>query len=224
MRDILPRISPLGDSALLVELADAVSLDVNDRVRALDARLQESPLAGIQACVPGYTSLLVFYDPLVVGVTAVTDWVMDHLKGADSVSAAQPKCIEVSVHYGGQDGPDLVDLAKQCGMTPSRVVALHTAPTYRVGMMGFTPGFVYLIGLNPALAAARLATPRTHVPAGSVGIAGSQTGIYPLDSPGGWQLIGRTDQILFNPQREHPFLFSPGDEVRFIPIPGGVMP
>jgi KipI family sensor histidine kinase inhibitor len=111
-------------------------------------------------------------------------------------------------------------VARSHHLTPAEVIRRHTAPVYRVGMMGFTPGFAYLLGLDHGLETPRLTNPRTHVPAGSVGIAGGQTGIYPLDSPGGWQLIGRTDLVLFDPSREAPFLLSPGDEVRFVAAPG----
>jgi len=132
--------------------------------------------------------------------------------------------VEIAVRYGGEDGPDLAFVAEYHDLNPVEVVRRHTAQTYHVGMMGFTPGFAYLMGLDPNLATPRLSTPRIVVPAGSVGIAGEQTGVYPLESPGGWRLIGRTDRTLFDPQYEPHFLFSPGDKVRFVAQEGGITP
>jgi KipI family sensor histidine kinase inhibitor len=217
--EIVPRISPVGESAVLIELGDVLDPAVNRRVRALDRWLAADPLAGVLTWVPGYISLLVYYDPLVCTDEDVCAWLLARWECCPPEVAGHANRVTIPVRYGGVDGPDLNFVAKSHRLSPEEVVRRHTAPVYRVGMMGFTPGFAYLMGLDPGLETPRLANPRTHVPAGSVGIAGGQTGVYPLDSPGGWQLIGRTALALFDPSREEPFLLSPGDEVRFEAAP-----
>lgn len=214
--DPFPRYSPVGESALLLELSDSLIPEINDRVLDLDTWMKQSFPHGIQHWVPGYVSLLVTYDPLEIELADVEGWLWERLTSCPEAEVQAPKRVEIPVLYGGEEGPDLAHVADYHGVSPSDVIRRHTSQTYRVGMMGFTPGFAYLMGLDPDLATPRLATPRTTVPAGSVGIAGHQTGVYPLDSPGGWQLIGRTDRILFDPQHEPHFLLSPGDEVRFV--------
>jgi len=219
-----PRLTPIGDSALLLTLSDAIDLEINQQICSLDHQLKTQPVDGILEWVPGYSSLTVFYDPMTIDLAEVKSHVLACLSESEQQITPPPKQITIPVIYGGEGGPDLAWLAEFQCISPAEVIRLHTAPTYRVGMMGFTPGFAYLIGLDPALATPRRETPRTRVPAGSVGIAGHQTGIYPLDSPGGWQLIGKTDSVLFDPQREQPFLLSPGDEVRFQDRAEGVRP
>jgi inhibitor of KinA len=217
----LPRFSPVGECALQVTFDDALTLNAHYCVRTLDACLGASSLAGVIEWIPAYTSLLVLYDPLQVQWMAVEKWVKGCLDSPPRLEHQLANRIEILVHYGGEDGPDLPFVAAYHGLTPVQVIEKHAEPIYQVGMMGFMPGFAYLLGLDPALATPRLGTPRTHIPAGSVGIAGQQTGIYPLTSPGGWRLIGRTDQVLFDPQREPYFRLSPGDEVRFVPAREG---
>jgi inhibitor of KinA len=221
MPESFPRFSPVGESALLVELDDVLSPAVNHQVAALDARMQATPLAGVLEWVPAYTSLLVIYDPLRVKYPIVHQWLEDCIRSDLTDNSYSPKRWELPVKYGGVDGPDLDHVADFHDLSPGDVIDRHTAQVYRVGMMGFTPGFAYLIGMDLTLATPRLDTPRASVPRGSVGIAGPQTGIYPLESPGGWQLIGRTDQVLFNPDHKPHFLLSPGDEVRFIALKDG---
>ena len=218
-----PKYSPVGDSALLLEIGDRVSLAINARVRALDRWLGADQLPGITACVPGYASLLVVYDPLIIDLVQVRAWLEERWRSCPFEDSQQPGKIVIPVRYGGEDGPDLDFVAHHHHMAPAEVVRRHTAPTYVVAMMGFTPGFPYLLGLDPALATLRLDDPRTLVLAGSVGIAGEQTGIYPLDSPGGWQLIGRISEKIFDPERDPPFLLSPGDEVMFVAAEGSTV-
>lgn len=213
-----PRFTPFGERALLVEFDDQLTLSANGQVRSLDFYLSQNPIKGVSEWVPGYSSLLVHYDPRVIQLAAVQNWVEGGLAIGLQEVGHPPKMVELLVHYGGEDGPDLPYVAEYHHLTPDDVVLKHTSPVYRVGMMGFMPGFAYLLGLDPTLATPRLSTPRTHIPAGSVGIAGYQTGVYPLDSPGGWQLIGRTAQALYDPGHEPYFALSPGDQVRFIPI------
>lgn len=222
-QDAFPRYSPVGESGLLLELADELSNEINQQVYALDAQLCESRLEGVLEWIPAYASLLVLYDPLSVTLPDVRQWLQDCLNSFFPELRGERMQVEIPVRYGGLDGPDLDHVAALHGLSPQEVVEKHVAKVYRVGMMGFTPGFAYLLGLDPDLATSRQTTPRTNVPAGSIGIAGSQTGIYPLDSPGGWQLIGRTDLALFTPDKAPYFLLSPGDEVRFIPIKAGAV-
>ena len=192
--------------------------DANRQVCALDRRLKGSPLAGTLDWIPALASLLVLYDPRQITLTDVETWVGGCLLTLTDQDDQPAQQVEIPVRYGGLDGPDLPFVADTHGLTQAEVVERHAAQIYHVGMMGFMPGFAYLLGLDPALATPRLATPRTLVPAGSVGIAGDLTGVYPLASPGGWRLIGRTDMGLFNPHQKPHFTLSPGVEVRFIPV------
>ena len=211
-----PKLTAVGDSALLVELAEEIDLAVNNRVYDLDLWMGESIAMGVTHWVPGFASLLIHFDPLQTDTICVQDWFLERWHSCPPVPGRKPEQIQIPVHYGGKEGPDLENVAKAHHLSLRDVVRLHTAPVYRVGMMGFTPGFAYLMGLKPELNTPRLVNPRTHVPAGSVGIAGGQTGVYPLESPGGWQLIGRTELTLYDPVHEPHFLLSPGDEVRFV--------
>ncbi len=212
-----PRVRPVGETAFTVEFGDRVNADLNRRVHALDALLKDASLAGIVERVPTYRSLLVVFDPLNTDGAALQAEILRLAGGELTESPLAPgRLIEIPVRYGGNDGPDLGDVATHCGFTPADVIAQHAAVTYQVAMLGFTPGFTYLLGLSPALATPRLATPRLQVPPGSVGIAGSQTGIYALSTPGGWRIIGRTPLLLFDPNRDKPFLVEAGDRVRFV--------
>lgn len=206
----------LGDSSLLVQFGDEIDLALNRGVHALDARLRLDLLPGILETVPAYATLLVHYDARVLTFDQVSAWVKDRLEGLDSATSRPSRRIEVPVRYGGEAGPDLAFVADFHHATPAEIVRLHTSREYTVFMMGFTPGFPYMGKLDEELATPRLETPRTHVPAGSVGIAGAQTGIYPIESPGGWRLIGRTSLTLFDLSVAEPFLFAPGDTVRFV--------
>lgn len=211
-----PPLLPLGDAALQIRLSEASTPEdaVNERVLALAARLRAAALPIVDV-VPAYASVTLHLAPgasMSVLLAQLPAWLAER--------AAEPtgegRLVEVPVRYGGVDGPELSALAGTLGLTPAEVVARHVAPIYRVAMLGFRPGFPYLLGLDPSLAAPRLASPRTRVPAGSVGIAGLQTGIYPDDAPGGWQLIGRTRLRLFDPARAEPALLAPGDRLRFL--------
>jgi KipI family sensor histidine kinase inhibitor len=211
-----PKIVPLGDSALLIQLGDEIDLAINRRIHALDAQLNANHLAGVIETVPAYASLLVHYDPLALTFAQALDWVEETMTEAESMVTRKPRLIEVPVRYGGEAGPDLDFVASDHHISAREVVRIHTSREYIVYMMGFTPGFPYMGKLDNAIATPRLETPRTRVIAGSVGVAGEQTGIYPIDSPGGWRLIGRTSLQLFDLATEPPFLFSPGDMVQFV--------
>lgn len=211
------KILPLGDSALLVQLGDQIDVSINQRVHALSALINLSPLEGVIETVPAYATLLVHYDPLILSFTQVRNYARERLAQLREIEPLKPKRINVPVKYGGKDGPDLESVARHCQLQIEDVIRIHSEKIYTVFMMGFTPGFPYMGKLDDAIMMPRLETPRTRVPAGTVAIAGSQTGIYSIHSPGGWQLIGWTPLQLFNPESASPFLFSPGDEVKFIP-------
>lgn len=209
---------PAGDSALVVELGDEISPEINQRMRGLVAALEQQPLPGIREYVPTYRSLLIQYDP---GGLLFQD-VCTHVQRIETqivdLPLPEPRIVTLPVVYGGSYGPDLDFVAQHAGLTPAEVIVLHAGRDYLVYMLGFTPGFCYLGGLAEQLETPRLVTPRTQIPAGSVGIAGKQTGMYPIESPGGWQLIGRTPVRLFDPSREPVVLIHAGDYVRFAPI------
>jgi len=209
----------VGERGLSVELGTSIDEEVNARVHLLAALLRRDLASKRVEVVPTYRSLLILFDPLRIGRTALEGVVLRRL-GALRGSAAprRGRTVRVPVCYGGEFGPDLEYVAQHAGLAPQEVARLHASVTYRVHMLGFTPGFPYLGGLPQALATPRLAEPRPHIPAGSVGIAGGQTGIYPVESPGGWRLIGRTPLRLFDPQAPRPFLFSAGDRLRFEPL------
>jgi KipI family sensor histidine kinase inhibitor len=205
---------PLTDSSILLPLGDHIDPALNRRAHALAARLAAHPLAGVLETVPGYASLAVHYDPLVRSHAEVAMWLASHLTAETESRPCPARTIEIPVLY---DGPDLAFVAEHCQLSIPEIIRLHSDAEYTVYMMGFLPGFPYLGGLPEQLHVPRRANPRTHVPAGSVAIAGAQAGIYPQESPGGWQLLGRIEIPLYDPQREPPFLLAPGDNVRFIP-------
>lgn len=211
-----PRILPVGEVAFTVEFGDRLDEGLNRLVHALDAALTALPFPGLVEAVPTYRSLLVVYDPLVTDDVSVRATLERMCLTLTPRQAHEERLIEIPVRYGGEYGPDLEDVAQHCNLTPAEVIRLHTEPTYRVAMMGFAPGFAYLFGLPACLATPRLATPRVRVEPGSVGIAGPQTGIYALATPGGWRIIGRTPLTLFDPAREEPFTLRAGDRVRFV--------
>ena len=211
-----PGIVPLGDSSLLVRLGDEIDLAVNQRVHALASLVEASSINGVIETVPAYATLLVHYDPLVLSFTQIRDYLRTRIAQIEENDSRKTRQIEIPVRYGGEFGPDLEFVASHCGLQVEAVIRIHTERIYTVFMMGFTPGFPYMGKLDDAIVTPRLQTPRTRVPAGTVAIAGSQTGIYSIDSPGGWRLIGWTPLRLFSPESDTPFLFSPGDEVKFI--------
>jgi len=210
------RIIPLGDASLLVQFGKEIDLSVNQRVHALAGFLDASPFEGMIETVPAYATLLVQYDPLVVSYAEAKNLLNEKIAQVDETISRKPRRIEVPIRYGGEYGIDLEAVARHLQLRVDDVIRLHTHKIYTVFMMGFTPGFPYMGKLDDLLIVPRLETPRTRVPAGTVAIAGSQTGIYPIVSPGGWQLIGWTPLQLFDPNSETPFLFGPGDEVKFI--------
>src|SRR5689334_21430803 len=182
------KILPLGDSALLVQLGDQIDVSINQRVHALSALINLSPLEGVIETVPAYATVLVHYDPLILSFTQVRNYARERLAQLREIEPLKPKRINVPVKYGGKDGPDLESVARHCQLQIEDVIRIHSEKIYTVFMMGFTPGFPYMGKLDDAIIMPRLETPRTNVPAGTVAIAGLQTGIYSIHSPGGWQL------------------------------------
>ena len=211
-----PRIVPLGDSAVLVQLGDEIDPAINQRVHALANLITTSSMQGIVEIVPAYATLLLHYDLLVLSFTQIKDHLRRQISQMEEIESRKRRRIEIPVRYGGEMGPDLEAVASHCGLRVENVIRIHSEKIYTVYMMGFTPGYPYMGKLDDRLITPRLETPRTRVPAGTVAIAGSQTGIYSIESPGGWQLIGWTPLKLFDLGAESPFLFSPGDEVKFI--------
>jgi inhibitor of KinA len=214
----VPRIVPIGDSAVVVEFDARIDPHVNDRAVSLAARMREAGIPGVRDVVPTYRSVAVYFDPLRTSY----DELLARLEGEALVLPAprtRPDVpMRIPVCYGGDFGPDLETVAAHARMNAADVIALHARVTYRVFMLGFAPGFAYLGIVDKRIAAPRRATPRVRVPAGSVGLAGQQTGVYPAAAPGGWQLIGRTPVRPFRLDMPSPFLFSPGDAVEFVPI------
>lgn len=178
-------------------------------------------LPGVVECVPAYSSLLVVIDPLVTEIDELKESVKHIAAALPRQEARAGRLVAIPVRYGGEDGPDLEQLAAHCGLSVNETIRLHSEPEYVVFFLGFLPGFPYLGGMDPRLSMPRLEKPRLAVPAGSVGIAGGQTGIYPLESPGGWRIIGRTRLQLFDAGRSQPAVISPGDRVKFIPSGSG---
>jgi KipI family sensor histidine kinase inhibitor len=205
----------MGDRSLLVELGDEISPSVNQSVQELFTVMDMRPIDGVRELVPSYRSLLVIYDPLKISLTDLKRTIRDTHQNLDQAELPEPRTIDIPVVYGGNQGPDLASVAQHHHITPQAVMDYHTRPTYRVYMIGFTPGYPYLGEVPTAIATPRRKTPRILVPRGSVGIAQKQTGIYSVDSPGGWQIIGWTPVNLFDPQGQPPSLLMMGDRVRF---------
>jgi inhibitor of KinA len=209
------RIVAAGDSALIVEFEERIDSEVNARAVALAERLHDDPVAGVRDVVPTYRSVAVYFDPL----RTAHDALMARLEreAAAHMPVARPAhdVLRLPVCYGGEFGPDLAEVAAFGGVSETAAIDLHTGPTYHVFMLGFAPGLAYLGIVDERIAAPRRDTPRVRVPRGSVGIAGAQTGVYPSETPGGWQIIGRTPLLPFDLTRANPFLMKAGDAVRF---------
>jgi KipI family sensor histidine kinase inhibitor len=210
-----PRFLLAGDRAVTVELADEISPEINRKIRALSIALERQRVRGVVDLVPTYRSLLVYYDPVQIELHELQDRILN-LSASEQPSLPRPRVLHIPTHYGGEHGPDLEFVSRHVGLAPEEVASIHSGADYLVYMMGFNTGFPYLGGMSERIAAPRLDTPRTSVPAGSVGIAQQQTGIYPVESPGGWRLIGRSPVRLFDPRREPPVAIEAGDYVRFV--------
>ena len=221
-----PQCFPAGDRTLVVEFARQPGALVAARVRAAAEYLLARPLTGVLDVVPAQASLAVHFDPLVVAahhdtpdpMQAITHAVLQACLKAPAAPKARSRQIEIPVCYGGEHGEDLAEIAARAGIGVDDVIRLHSGARYEVQMLGFMPGFAYLGGLDRKLAAPRRDVPRKRIPAGTVGIGGEQTGVYPFETPGGWNLIARTPLILFRIDADACALLAPGDEVRFVAI------
>ena len=214
----MAKILTSSDCSLCVEFGNAISEEINSQVRSFTVAAEAAGIEGVTELVPTYRSVTVHYRPEVIGYARLYEKLNQIVNGLQTAEIPPAGEIRVPVFYGGDHGPDLENVAKLHDMTPEEVIRLHTAPTYLNYMLGFLPGFCYLGGLDKRLHTPRLTTPRVKIPAGSVGIAGSQTGIYPLESPGGWQLIGQTPLRLYDPKREKAILVDAGMNMIFYPI------
>ena len=210
-----PAFLAASDDALLVRFGTAIAPHFHQQVRTLFLGLERAASTAIRNLHPAYASLLIRFDPGIADHATIEDLARSLLAGEPPELPAT-RTVEVPVCYGGTYGPDLADVSRHCGIAEDEVIARHCAGRYLVYFLGFSPGFPYLGGLDPALATPRLASPRVLVPAGSVAIGGAQTGIYPAASSGGWRLIGRTPLRFFDSAREPPCLLAIGDEVRFV--------
>jgi KipI family sensor histidine kinase inhibitor len=218
MTHTYPRLLPSGDSALVIEFGNHIDAELNTRVLALDAFLAREKTEGITETVPTYRSLLVHYDPTVIGFSELGAKLMT-LAAREHLPSGKGRRWRVPVVYGGAFGIDLEAVAQRAGMTPAEVIARHSGGDYRVYMLGFLPGYTYLGGLDPKLATPRRQDPRLETPSGTVAIGGIQTGIQCITAPSGWNLLGRTPVRTYHPHREPIFLIEPGDHVSFFPVP-----
>lgn len=208
-------LSPLGEEAVIIQCGDQLSDAVQRRVMSVCALLEKSTLPAMIEWVPSYTSVTVFYDPFISSYPQLCKILLQQLNQMKESVQYKPRTVTIPVCYGGEWGPDLDYVASEHGLTAEDVIAIHTSGDYLVHMIGFAPGFPYLGGLSEQIATPRRATPRLRVEAGTVGIGGKQTGIYPVDTPGGWQCIGRTPLRLFRPEENVPSLLVAGDRVQF---------
>lgn len=212
------RFLTAGDSSMLIEFGDEISKEINRKITATIQMMREQHIEGVVDTIPAFCSLLINYDPRIVSYEQLEERMRQLVKLDIPAEQAQKRVIEIPVCYGGEYGPDLETIAELAGLTKEEVIRIHSSEEYLIYMLGFLPGFAYLGGLDERIHTPRLANPRIRINAGSVGIGGSQTGIYPLDSPGGWQLLGMTPVKVYDPMREVPILYEAGDYIRFVPV------
>jgi len=207
-----------GDTSVTLSFGEEISTEINRTIRAFGYALSVRGIAGIVETVPTYRSVTIHYKPEIIRHDALVEALASIVDGLGAVALPASSVLEIPVLYGGEMGPDLNFVAAHTGLLPDEVVNTHTSAPYLIYMLGFTPGFTYLGGMSKQIATPRLKTPRVRIPAGSVGIAGEQTGVYPIESPGGWQLIGRTPVKMYDPHRATPILPVAGDYIRFVSI------
>lgn len=212
------KIVPAGDSAVLVQFGDCISPEINQRIAATIKLIKEQKIEGILDMVPAFCSLSINYDMRIMDYATLEKRLKKLVKMEVSGDIACKRVVEIPVCYGGQYGPDIEYVAQRAQFSVEDVIRIHSSKEYLIYMLGFMPGFCYLGGLEECLHTPRLANPRVKIPAGSVGIGGGQTGVYPLDSPGGWQLLGQTPVKVYDPSKEEPILYQAGDYIRFVPI------
>ena len=214
------RFLTCGDCAVTVAFPQEIREETNRRIRFLAAEIQNAGIRGLQETVPTFCSLTVYFEPLVLPRRKLERLILRLLASYREGEAGQKRVFRIPVCYEEAFAPDMEDVCRLTGLTRQQVIALHSGTDYLIYMLGFLPGFPYLGGMDPRLEVPRLDSPRTRILPGAVGIGGKQTGIYPLASPGGWRLIGRTPAVLYDPHRENPILYQAGDYIRFCPITG----
>lgn len=212
------RILTAGDSSLLIEFGKEISPEINRKISATIQLMKEQHIEGVVDMIPAFCSLLVNYDPRVISYDEIRERMQALVRVDARAGETRKRIFEIPVCYGGEYGPDIQNIAEHAELSQEEVIQIHSSRDYLIYMLGFLPGFTYLGGLDERLHTPRLANPRIRIPAGSVGIGGSQTGIYPLDSPGGWQLMGMTPVKTYDPSRETPILVEAGDYIRFVPV------
>lgn len=212
------KLYPAGDCAINVTFSNRVDPQINRSIQQLQENLRSMQQTGITGFVPAFRTLTVFYDPILVTFEQLKRVIHQASLKASTLQTQAIRIVHIPVCYGKDFGPDLKNVANHAKLTPREVVKRHCQPNYLIYMLGFLPGFVYLGGLDPQLATPRLATPRLKIEPGAVGIAGEQTGIYPIESPGGWQIIGQTPLRLFQPDQDEPFYYHAGDYIHFDPV------
>ena len=213
-----PLLLTAGDQSLLVQLGDSIELKTNMKVHGLIRAIELQSMEGVLDLIPGYSSVLINYDPLIIGEQELKERVNSIARKVRGGDLSPKRTIQIPTLYGGEYGIDLPEVSRHAGISEEEVISLHSEVSYTVYMIGFSPGFPYLGGMSDRIACPRLSTPRIEIPAGSVGIAESQTGVYPMASPGGWQLIGRTPINMFNPDKTPPSVLAAGDLVKFVPL------
>lgn len=213
-----PRFLLAGDRGLLVEFGASIDPEINQKVRQIFLSLEKMPIEGVTEVIPTYRSILIFYDSFQSDPERLKKQILDRENKLDKWEIPLPETIGIQVAYGDDFGPDLEFVAQHNNLTPEEVIQIHTSGTYLIYMLGFTPGFPFLGGLSEKIFTPRLEKPRQLVPAGSVGIANNQTGIYPIDSPGGWQIIGKTPIKLYDPTGSPPILLKAGNYLKFTRI------
>ena len=210
-----PRFLLAGDRGLVVELGAAIDPEINRKVREISVSLEETPIVGVTEVIPTYRSVLICYDPVRINPERLRKEILDRERSLDKLEIPPPETTEIPVAYGDEFGPDMEFVAQHNRLSPEEVIQIHSSGTYLIYMIGFTPGVPFLGGLSEKLFTPRLENPRQSVPAGSVAIANNQTGIYSLDSPGGWRLIGRTPIKVYDPTRSPPIILKAGNYLRF---------
>lgn len=212
------RIVAAGDSSILIEFGNEINEEINRKITTIVQLMHAQQIEGVVDMIPAFCSLLVNYDPRIVSYEKMRKRLKELVRMDVKSGAQRRRVFEIPVCYGGEYGPDMENIAGHAGLTEEEVIKIHSSRDYLIYMLGFLPGFCYLGGLDERIHTPRLANPRKKISAGSVGIGGSQTGIYPLDSPGGWQLMGMTPVKTYDPEREVPILVEAGDYIRFVPI------
>lgn len=224
-------ITPLSDESIVIELGEKIDVNIQKSIQVLTSYLKKRPFPGMKEYIPAYTTLTIYYDLMEIQAYTekhklfdktpyqlVQNWVNQLIEKLPEKGEASSRVIQVPVCYGGDHGPDLGVVAKHNGLTDEDVIGIHSGKDYLVYMIGFAPGFPYIGGMSEEIATPRKGSPRLEIPARTVGIAGKQTGVYPIETPGGWQLIGRTPIELFRQDKEKPSLLQPGDTIRFYSI------